>query len=124
MKFLVDMGISPKSVFYLRQLQHEAVHLHELGLDRLSDVDILMKAYRESFVILTHDLDFGDLLAASALELPSVVIFRLQNMSSSNVNLHLDKILAKHILDLESGAILSVSEKDVRVRRLPLQKLV
>ena len=42
MKFLVDMGISPKSVFYLRKLLDEAVHLHELGLDRLSDVDILM----------------------------------------------------------------------------------
>ena len=122
MKFLADMGISPRCVTHLRQKSHEAVHLHELGLERLSDKGILLKAYEEGFVILTHDLDFGDLLAASALTLPSVVIFRLQDMRSSNVNLYLDKILAKHVPDLEDGAILSVSEKDVRVRRLPIYR--
>jgi predicted nuclease of predicted toxin-antitoxin system len=41
MKFLADMGISPKSVTFLQSLGHDAVHLHEQGLDRLEDSTIL-----------------------------------------------------------------------------------
>lgn len=65
MKFLADMGISPRTVGVLHDLGYEAVHLHDIGLDRLSDVDILAKALREDYVILTHDLDFSELLAPS-----------------------------------------------------------
>ena len=77
MKFLADMGISPRSVEYLRTVGHDAVHLHELGLDRMADTDILAKARVEGRIVLTHDLDFGDLLAASQALLPSVVLLLL-----------------------------------------------
>jgi len=42
--FLANMGISPATVPFLRELGHEAVHLHELGLDRMPDPDILDRA--------------------------------------------------------------------------------
>jgi predicted nuclease of predicted toxin-antitoxin system len=120
MKFLADMGISPRAVEHLRTLGHDAIHLHELGLDRMADTDILAKARAESRVVLTHDLDFGDLLAASQAVLPSVVLFRLPDMRPGSVIRHLDDILAQHLQALESGAILSVSERRVRLRRLPI----
>jgi predicted nuclease of predicted toxin-antitoxin system len=41
MKFLADMGISPKTTNFLRRMGHDAEHLHSLGLDRLSDSAIL-----------------------------------------------------------------------------------
>ena len=47
MRFLADMGISPRVVDMLRALGHRVVHLHEVGLDRLSDADILSKALRD-----------------------------------------------------------------------------
>lgn len=37
------------------------------------------KARDENRTIITFDLDFGDLLAAAGIHLPSVVIFRLHN---------------------------------------------
>ncbi len=77
MKFLADMGISPGVVAALCDLGHEAVHLHVLGLDRLPDKDILVLARSEGQVLLTHDLDFGELLAVSGAVLPSVITFRL-----------------------------------------------
>ena len=122
MKFLADMGISPRVVQYLRTLGHDAVHLHDLGLDRMADTDILAKARAESRVILTHDLDFGDLLAASQAVLPSVVLFRLQDMRPDSVIRHLEAILAQHLPALASGAILSVTERRVRLRMLPIGK--
>lgn len=85
MKFLADMGISPKTVAHLRNLGYDAVHLHEQHLDRLYDPAILEKSRNEERILLTHDLDFGELMSASGAELPSVIIFRLRNMRPERV---------------------------------------
>ena len=80
MQFLLDMGISPRTAEHLRARGHEALHLREENLERLADPDILQKARREERILLAHDLDFGDLLAASGAALPSVVTFRLHDV--------------------------------------------
>jgi predicted nuclease of predicted toxin-antitoxin system len=120
MKFLTDMGISLRTVDFLRDLGHDATHLHEEGLDRIPDSDILAKAQREECVLLTHDLDFGELVAISEARLPSVVTFRLRNMRPSNVNRHLQAIIEQHREALASGAIITVTEGRIRVRQLPI----
>lgn len=120
MKCLADMGISPHSVAFLRKLGIEAVHLHELGLDRLPDAEIMAKALQEDYVVLTHDLDFGELLALSGAKLPSVVIFRLQNMTPANVNHYLRVLVDGYQDVLAEGVIISVTEGHLRVRKLPI----
>jgi predicted nuclease of predicted toxin-antitoxin system len=121
MRFLADMGISPYSVAFLQGLGYDAVHLHAQGLDRLGDPAILEKAREESRVLLTHDLDFGELIAASGARLPSVVIFRLRNMRPETVNQYTQGIIKQHRESLEQGAIISVTERQVRVRLLPIE---
>lgn len=120
MKFLADMGISPRVVSSLRDYGHDAVHLQEQRLGRMPDGDILTKAREEGRVLLTHDLDFGELLAASGGKLPSVIIFRLKDMRAENVNFHLFKILEKQSSALEKGIVCSVTERKVRIRELPI----
>ena len=120
MKFLADMGISPKTTAFLQALGHDAVHLTDQGLERLADHDILQKAQQEGRVLLVHDLGFGELIAASGATLPSVITFRLRNMHPDRVNGALQTILSQHVEALERGAILSISEGQVRVRSLPL----
>ena len=63
MKFLADMGISPLTAEYLRSLGHDAHHLRDIGLFRLADSNIMLIARDERRILLTHDLDFGELLA-------------------------------------------------------------
>jgi len=41
MKFLADMGISPRVVEELRQKGHDAVHLAEQGLHRMVDYEAM-----------------------------------------------------------------------------------
>ncbi len=86
----------------------------------MPDGEILAKARAEGSVLLTHDLDFGELLAASGGSLPSVIIFRLKDMRAENVNFHLFSILEKQSAALEKGVVCSVSERKVRIRSLPL----
>lgn len=119
-KFLADMGISPKAVDFLQNLGHDAVHLHEQALDRLPDPAVMAKAQNEERILLTHDLDFGELVAASGTRLPSVIIFRLRNMHPERVNRYLQSLVAQHRSILEQGAIITVTEGQMRVRPLPL----
>ncbi len=120
MKFLADMGISPQVVDELHQKGHEAVHLLDEGLHRMTDGDILEKARRENRILLTHDLDFGELLAASGGNLPSVIIFRLKDMRAANVSRHVFSIINQQSEALNKGAVLSVTEQKVRIRTLPI----
>jgi predicted nuclease of predicted toxin-antitoxin system len=120
MRFLADMGISPKTVAFLRDLGHDAVHLHALGMDRLPDPAILELARAENRILLTHDLDFGELIAAGGEAVPSVIVFRLRRMEPQSVNHHLQGVMAQHQESLERGAIVSVVEGQARVRSLSI----
>ena len=120
MRFPADMGISPKTVDFLNALQHDATHVHDQELDSAPDSVILKKAREERRILLTHDLDFGELLAASGTVSPSVIIFRLRNMHPNRVNTSLDSIINKHAALLEQGVIVSVDEGQIRVRLLPV----
>lgn len=105
----------------LRLDGHNAVHLREEGLSRLPDAEILEKARQEQRVILTFDLDFGDLLATGAQSFPSIVIFRLHNTTPGAVTNHLREVIAQRHAELEAGAIIIVEDARHRVRRLPLE---
>lgn len=122
MRFLADMGVSMKTVSWLRSLGHDAVHLRDQGLQRLPDARILDKAFDEDRVILTMDLDFGQLLALSSAAWPSVIIFRLDDQDFTVVNTRLEEVMAYYPRELSAGSILSVDEYTVRVRRLPVQR--
>lgn len=89
-------------------------------VDTLPDPFILEKAKAEESILLTQDLDFTDLIAASGEALPSIVIFRLHNMRPENVTSHLKRVLLQCRRELEAGAIVSVTEGLIRVRGLPL----
>lgn len=120
MKFLADMGISPVTIDFLHDLGYDAVHLHALDLDRLPDPAILEKARREDCIVLTHDLDFGELAAASGTRFPSVIVFRLRNMRPERVNRYLQSVIRQYAKDLQTGAIISVTDGLIRVRHLPI----
>lgn len=121
MKYLADMGISMKTVSWLRSLNHDAVHLREQGLQRLPDDKILDKVFAEDRVILTMDMDFGQLLALSSAVWPSVILFRLDDQDFTVVNTRLEEVMAYYPGELSAGSILSVGEYTVRVRSLPVQ---
>jgi predicted nuclease of predicted toxin-antitoxin system len=121
MKFLADMGISKKTVLFLRSQGHDAIHLTEQAMQKAQDPIILLKARQEDRVLLTHDLDFSDLVAASGETLPSVITFRLRDMKPENVNLYLKNLLDSHSDALLQGAIVSINEAKTRLRLLPIK---
>ena len=120
MKFLLDMGLAQSTAHHLRSQGYDAIHLRDQELQRLADSKIVAKAIAESRVILTHDLDFGRIVALSRNRFPSVVTFRLADMRAHNVERFLDDVLHRFASDLEQGALVSVTDQTVRIRRLPV----
>ena len=114
------MGVSQRVVTWLQEQGHEATHLRDEGLQKLENGDIFTKAFRESRIILTWDLDFTEILALSKTGTVSAVVFRLMNTRSDHVIKRLERVLSASARDLEEGAIISVEEGRHRVRLLPL----
>lgn len=120
MKFLADMGISLRTVEWLRELNHDVVHLRDRGLQKLSDDKILDLALLEQRIILTIDLDFAQLLAVSKQTLPSVILFRLGNENYDEIEQRLVEVLKNCQQKLETGAIVFVNNETFRVKKLPM----
>jgi predicted nuclease of predicted toxin-antitoxin system len=121
-KLLVDMNLSPSWVERLARHRFEAVHWSTIGAATASDVEILAWAREHQFAVVTNDLDFSAILAAGAVDGPSVVQIRTQDLLSDTVVSIVARALQAHREDIERGALLSIDEAGTRVRVLPLRR--
>lgn len=118
MRFLADMGVAQRIVEWLRAEGHDAIHLHDEGLQRMPNGEIFQKAVAEERIILTFDLDFGEIVALSDGHRASVILFRLHNTRTPHVMERLKKVLKDSAEALERGAIVIVEESRHRTRPL------
>jgi predicted nuclease of predicted toxin-antitoxin system len=116
------MGVSPRVAAWLRDAGHDVVHLRDEQLHRMTDPDILAKAASEGRVVLTFDLDFGEILATTRERAVSVVVFRLQDTRTDRVIERLRDVLTQSSEALSESAIIVVEDAQHRVRRLPLER--
>ena len=104
---------------WLNSHGHEATHLRDQGLQRLPNGAIFEKGIAESRVIVTFDLDFGEIVALSKGRKTGVVLFRLRNTRVSFVIQRLSEVIAECSDALARGAVVIVEETRHRVREFP-----
>jgi predicted nuclease of predicted toxin-antitoxin system len=121
MKLLVDMNLSPRWIGVLADAGIEAVHWSTLGANDAADSEIMVYANSHDYVVLTHDLDFGAILAATHGEKPSVVQIRAEDVSPDVIGKQVIAALRQMVSELEEGALLTVDPNRTRLRVLPLQ---
>jgi predicted nuclease of predicted toxin-antitoxin system len=115
------MNLSPSWVERLAGHGFEALHWSTIGAATAPDAEILTWANEHGFVVITNDLDFSAILAASAGATPSVVQVRTQDLLSDEAVSVVAKAVQAHREDIERGALLSIDEGGTRVRMLPLK---
>ena len=121
MKLLVDMPLSPRIGAALRAVGYDAIHLSDVGLHRLSDAEVMLKAAGEGRVVLTADSDFGMILALLIACRPSVVTFSDKAAKRlAHTPDRLIEVLVANEVALREGAIVRVEVGRFRVRRLPI----
>lgn len=89
---------------------------------RASDMAIMEEARTNQETIVTHDLDYGHLLAFSGERTPSVIIFRLRNTHPDNLFARIVSTWSDIERPLIEGAIILLEDTALRIRRLPITR--
>ena len=121
MKLLVDMNLSPRWVDVLRGEGFDVVHWSAVGLADATDSEIMAHARAHRQVVLTHDLDFGSILAATHGKEPSVVQIRSQIVTPEAIGTSVITALRQMETELQEGALVTVDPKRTRLHILPLR---
>ncbi len=120
MKLLVDMNLSPRWTRLLTDAGIEAAHWSALGAIDAPDSEIMAYAKAAGYVVLTHDLDFGAILAATQGEKPSVVQIRADDVSPDVIGPQVIAAVRQMASELDEGVLLTVEPGRTRLRVLPL----
>jgi predicted nuclease of predicted toxin-antitoxin system len=120
MRLLLDQGLPRSTVLHLHDLGIEAIHVGDKGLATATDSKILDFGRQEGMVVVTLDADFHALLALSGVSEPSVIRIRMEGLRAEGLARLLASVLQVSGDDLLRGAMVSVTENGVRIRKLPV----
>jgi predicted nuclease of predicted toxin-antitoxin system len=121
-KFLLDQNVSPALVVLLADADHVAKHIRDLGMREAPDDVVLAAARDAEAVLISSDTDFGELLARSNANEPSVILLRRQQgRRVSEIASLILANLGAVADDLASGAIVVLDDDRVRIRSLPFR---
>lgn len=122
MKFLIDMNLSPRWVEVFMAAGLDATHWFAIGDHRATDRSIMEWARSNGYIVFTHDLDFGAILAATQASGPSVIQIRAENVLPEASGDAVITAIRRFQDALEQGALISVDPVRARARILPLDR--
>lgn len=114
------MNLSPLWAEFLSAGGFESVHWSSVGDARAPDSEIMDYASANDFIVFTHDLDFGALLAERRTRRPSVIQVRTQDVLPAAIGERVLSALRLTARQLEVGALVTVDLARNRMRLLPL----
>jgi len=120
-KILIDMNLSPDWVPVLEGHGWRAVHWSTVGDPHTADRTIMDWAVANGYIVFTHDLDFGTMLALTHARGPSVLQVRAEDVLPDHLEGIVIAALRQHDADLSSGVLVVVDESKFRVRILPIE---
>ncbi len=121
MKLLVDMNLSPRWVGEFAAAGFEVAHWSTLGVGDAPDSEIMAFARSGGYIVITNDLDFSAILAATQGEQPSVVQIRAENLSPDVIGKQVIVALRQMAAELDAGVLLTIEPNRTRLRVLPLR---
>jgi len=120
MKILIDMNLSPRWADTFTSAGFEAAHWSSIGSPETPDQQIMEFAAQFDWVVFTHDLDFGAILAVTHGLKPSVVQIRSEAVSPEQVAHLVLSGITQMRSELEAGVLMTIDPRRTRIRLLPL----
>jgi predicted nuclease of predicted toxin-antitoxin system len=114
--------LPPRWVQFLASEGLQSIHWANAGKPTAPDSQIMSYAREQGFIVFTHDLDFGALLAASNAEGPSVIQVRTQNVLPEAIGSLVLGAIRQFEKELLQGALVSIDPIRSRVRILPFRQ--
>ena len=116
MRFLLNMNVSREVGKTLKEMGGDFIHARDADLATADDRVVIHFARQQGRVIVTHDLDYGDLLMLSGEQPVSVIIFRLRRSSAPLMCRRLREAWEEIRDALSEGAIVVIEDASVRIR--------
>ena len=115
MRFLVDECTGPQVAAWLRDARHEVYSVYDQARGAVDDW-IIQKAFKEDWILITNDKDFGEKAFRENFPFKSVVLLRLEDERSQNKIRVLARLI-EGFADQLPGRFAVVTEKRVRFSR-------
>src|SRR6266481_1993265 len=119
MRFLLDMNLPPAMADWLRSGGHDAVHVREIGLAHLPDREVFARAAEDGRIVVTFDLDFGEIVGLAGATGSGVVLLRLRLARQHHLRERLQAAISRAAEALQAGATVVVEDTRIRIRRMP-----
>jgi predicted nuclease of predicted toxin-antitoxin system len=121
LRFIADVHISPLTVMALHRQGYDILRVTDILPATAPDAEILEFARVENRIVLTQDLDFSALVALGSYVQPSLVTLRLSSAQPNVVSQRLLEVLPDLEQVLIDGSAVTVEDKAVRFRKLPIR---
>jgi predicted nuclease of predicted toxin-antitoxin system len=122
MTILVDVNLSRLWVPFFQQQGVLAIYWTDVGAMDAPDADIMRFAAVHGHVLMTHDLDFGAMIAAGGMAGPSVLQIRTQDVLPDAIGGLVMQALAAFAGELGQGALVTITNERGRARLLPFRR--
>ena len=119
-RILLDQGLPRSAVKILGTKGWDVLHTGDIGLSSASDREIIEYARKEGRIVITLDADFHAILAVENAREPSVIRIRQEGLRGDELSELIEKVWLKIQSQLETGALVTITEKSIRVRKIPL----
>ena len=96
------------------------MHTIDVDMQRATDREIIDYARLNKRCCITLDADFHSIIAVANKSSPSVIRIRQQGLSGEKMAELLIRIYPQIEADIEQGALVTVTDKNMRVRCLPI----
>lgn len=121
MKLKLDENLSRHLKHALAALHHDVLTVADQGLLSKSDIVVAETAGNEGMMLLTLDLEFGDLRKYPPGHHPGIILFRPRSFGPLAVNRFVEEFVRDTDLELLDRCVVVVDPSRVRVRRPPLE---
>ena len=119
MRLLLDMNLAPMMAEWLRAEGHDVVHVRVIGFMQSPDRNVFARAAEDARIVVTFDLDFGEIAGLSGATSSGVILLRLRLARKDYLLERLRAALNEAREALEVGATVVVEDTRIRIRRMP-----
>lgn len=116
LKFLLDMGISPKVKNEIKRLGYAAIHTNDINKSTDSDEDIIYYARKNDFIVITLDNDFARLVVLNKIKDICVITVRLNNPSAdqqiNSIKIFLNQVSIEEL----TSSLITIDKDRHRIR--------
>jgi len=118
-KFLADECTFAPTVEFLRNEGWDVTTIKEIGLRGARDSEVLHKAQEMRAVLITRDMDFGDIRSFPPSAYCGIVVLKMAYRTLDEVHAVLRKMLREVKEDEFVGTLFIVDRYKWRKRRMP-----